>query len=375
MVRWRVLLAALTALALLADGSRAGYTVINLVSDGAVPALQPPDPQLKNPWGMSFAPGGPFWVSDNGSGVSTLYNGSGVKQGLVVSMPNNDPNSPVPITGQVFSGTSSFNGDLFLFAGEDGGIYGWRGALGRTAETLKAPTDLDPTDPNAGDVYKGLALSGSHLIAANFRTGKLDVFNGSVDAAHETSVADPNVPAGYAPFGVQNLKGTIYVTFALQDPFKHDDVAGAGNGFVDIFDPLSGTFTRQTPLISGNPLNSPWGLALAPSNFGPFSNDLLVGNFGDGTINAFDPATGAPRGTLTSADGSPIAIDGLWGLMFGNGGTAGPTNRLFFTAGTNGEADGLFGAIDPVPEPASAVLFALGGVGLALFRRRTRAAR
>jgi uncharacterized protein (TIGR03118 family) len=290
-------------------------------------------------------------------------------------MPNNQPPpNSVPITGQVNNGTTSFNGDAFIFDGEDGGIYGWRGALGRTAETLKAPNDTDPTNPNSGDVYKGLALINSQLIAANFRTGKLDVFNGSVDAAHETSVTDPNVPAGFAPFGVANLNNKVYVTFAKQDQFKHDDEAGAGVGFVDIFDPTTGKFLSTGPLISGGVLNSPWGLALAPPTFGEFANDLLVGNFGDGTISAFDPNNGTLRGTLADGKGNPIAIDGLWGLIVGNG-VQSSANSVYFTAGPNGESNGIFGEIDPVPEPASAVLLAAGGIGLLLFRsRRARAA-
>jgi uncharacterized protein (TIGR03118 family) len=318
------------------------------------------DSHLVNPWGISFPAGGPFWVSDNGSGFSTLYNGRGTPQALVVQMPLNTITNPIPITGQVNNTTSSFNGDAFIFAGENGAIYGWRGALGTTAETLKAAAD-----PNTGDVYKALARLGSTLIAANFRTGKVDVFNGSIGTV--SSFADTTLPTGYAPFGAQNINGKIYVTFALQDTAKHDDVAGAGNGYVDIFDPTTGNFSR---LISKGVLNSPWGLALAPQGFDSFSNALLVGNFGDGTINAFDPNTGAYLGTLKGQDGNPLAIDGLWGLSFGSGNATALPNQLFFTAGPNDEGDGLFGSIEAVPEPTGVALFLVGGAGLLVARRR-----
>jgi uncharacterized protein (TIGR03118 family) len=373
MLRSRVLLAAAAALALLPTVARAGpftFSVTPLVADqpGVSDALgfgpaRHIDPQLVNAWGVSFGRGGPIWVSNNGTGFSTLYDGNGVKQGLVVAMAGNTTANPVPITGQVNNGTSSFNGNIFLFAGENGAIYGWRGALGTTSEVLKPPSD-----PNTGDVYKGLVLNGSTLIATNFRTGKLDVFSGSIGAFSNPSVTDPNLPSGFAPFGIETLGGKTYVTYAKQDPAGHDDVAGPGNGLIDIVD-ANGRFLSR--FATGGQLNSPWGMAIAPSTFGPFAGDLLVGNFGDGTINAFDPNTGAFLGKLLGADGNPLMIDGLWALSLGSGSATAPTNRLFFTAGPNGESNGLFGSIDPsVPEPTSVSLFLVGGAGLLLLRLR-----
>jgi uncharacterized protein (TIGR03118 family) len=320
------------------------------------------DPDLVNPWGISFSGASPFWVSDNGTGKSTLYNSAGVKQGLVVSMPTGSE----PITGQVFNGTASFQGDTFLFAGEDGTIAGWRGALGTTAETLYTVTDA---------VYKGLAISSAKdvIFAANFHSGAIDVF----DSAHSGPVgsfSDPNTPAGYAPFNIQNIGGTFYVTFARQDADRHDDVAGVGHGFIDTFDPVSHTFTR---LVTGSDaggtvaaLNSPWGVALAPASFGTFAGDLLVGNFGDGVINAFSPATGQLLGQLRDGNGDILFNPGLWGLAFGNGGNGGRADTLYFTAGGADEQSGVFGQINAVPEPGSLILLASGAV--LLFRARRR---
>ena len=210
-------------------------------------------------------------------------------------------------------------------------------------------------------VYKGLGISTAKdlLYAANFHAGTVDVFN-STHTAPIGSFSDPTAPAGYAPFNIQNLGGKFYVTFALQDAAKHDDVGGVGHGLVDVFDPTTNTFTR---LVTGSAaggmvaaLNSPWGLALAPSTFNPFAGDLLVGNFGDGKINAFDPSSGAFLGTLSDDKGNPLVNPGLWGLMFGNNNATFDTNALYFTAGGAGEDTGVFGRINSVPEPSSAVL-------------------
>ncbi len=324
-------------------GPITAYSQTTLVSSAT-------DPDLINPWGVSFSATSPFWVSDNGTGRATLYNSSGVKQGLVVSMPAGSAD----ITGQVFNGTASFNNDLFLFASEDGTIAGWRGALGTTAEQLFAVGGAD---------YKGLSITSTKdtLFAANFGAGTIDQFN---SAGLIGSFTDPTMPAGFAPFNVQNIGGVFYVTFAKKGA-GGDDVPGAGNGYVDIFDPVSHTFTR---LISQGTLDSPWGLAVAPASFGPAGGDLLVGNFGDGTINAFTLG-GTFIGTLADSSSSILTNDGLWGLTFGNGGNGGNVASLYLTAGGAGETTGLFARIDAVPEPATAGLIAVGLVVLAMGRR------
>ncbi len=317
------------------------------------------DPDLKNPWGLASSGASPFWLGVNGSGTSELYNGAGVKQALVVTIPGDGS-----VTGVVFSGVG-FNSDLFLFASEDGTISGWRGALGTTAETLQ------PAD--SANVYKGLAqaLVGgfSYAYAADFRGGTIDVLKGTGVAPDLTgNFLDPNLPAGYAPFNIQNLGGTLYVTYAVQDGAKEEDVPGAGNGIVDRFD-LNGNLLGR--VVTGGLLNSPWGLALAPAGFGSLGGDLLVGNFGDGLIHAYNPISGSLIETLMDASGNPIVIDGLWALRVGNGGNGGDPAKVYFTAGPNGEAGGQFGSISAVPEPATFVL--LGSGLVAAVRRRRRA--
>ena len=340
---WTVLLGACAAIASIPETVIGGtvFQETTLVTSAT-------DPDLINPWGVSFSPSGPFWVSDNGTGKSTLYNSVGAKQGLVVSMPAGSE----PITGQVFNGTASFNHDTFLFASENGTIAGWRGALGPRAEQLHSVADA---------VYKGLAISNSkdHLYAANFHSGAIDVFD-STHAAPIGSFSDPNAPAGYAPFNIQNIGGKFYVTFALQDGLKHDDVAGVGHGFIDVFNPTTDAFTR---LVTGTDaggavaaINSPWGMAIAPGSFRTFAGDLLVGNFGDGKINAFNPVTGAFLGTLTDTNGNPIVNPGLWDLTFGNGGNGGKTTSLYITAGGADEASGVLAQLTAVPEPSTLVM-------------------
>jgi len=331
------------------DGDRDGaYEQTNLVADLPDVALLQ-DTNLVNAWGISFSATSPFWISDNGSGLATLYavtydtNGTVqvAKQGLQVGIPGDG--TP---TGQLFNSTTGFHTNVFIFASEDGTISGWRGALGTTAETLVA---------RATAVYKGITLittaGGPMLLAANFREGTLDAYDTNLTLVAQ--YADTKAPMGYAPFNVQLLGGIVFVTFAKQDAVKHDDVAGAGHGLIDVFNPATGKFHRfATGSKAGGSLreiNSPWGLAISPTTFGKHADQLLVGNFGSGTIMAFD-ADGRFDGLLENRHEWPIVIDGLWGLAFGNGGKAGRPSTLYFTAGPNGENNGLFGALDPAPE-------------------------
>jgi uncharacterized protein (TIGR03118 family) len=319
------------------------------------------DPGLLNAWGLVSSPTSPFWLSSNGAGTSVLYNGAGVKQALVVTIPGVGGNAGTP-TGVIFNGSANFNSDLFIFATESGTIAGWRGGLGTTAETLVNATGIN-------SVFKGIAIGttaqGTYLYAADFHNGSINVTGGTGALALTGTFTDPTLPAGYAPFNIQNLGGVLYVTYAKQDAAKHDDVPGAGNGFVDTYD-LNGNFIAR--LVSNGALDSPWGLAIAPSTYGDLAGDLLVGNFGDGKINAYNPTTHAFVGTLLGTNGNPIVIDGLWGLSFGNGANAGPLGTLFFTAGPNGEQDGLFGELT-TPEPATWALLGIGLIVLGVRRR------
>src|SRR5207249_6772174 len=331
------------------------YTQHNLVSDGFVPADHP-DPNMVNAWGLVSGPTTPWWIADNGSGRTTLYNvGTGAIQ-AIFTVPGAGGQQGTP-TGVVFNGGTGFvvtnsggtSPARFIFAAEDGTISGFRGA----------PLVIAVDNSASGAVYKGLAIAstttGDFLYATNFHAGTVDVFNSTFHPVTMLTDAftDPDLPAGYAPFGIRNIGGTIYVTYALQDADKHDDVPGEGHGFVNAFD-ATGNLLRR--VASRGRLNSPWGLALAPAAFGFFSGDLLVGNFGDGKINAFDPRQPQgngeyqQRGQLHAADGPPLAIDGLWALAFGSGSTAsGPTNTLFFTAGPGAEEHRLLGR--PVVAP------------------------
>jgi uncharacterized protein (TIGR03118 family) len=330
------------------------YTRTNLVSsvvgfsDSAGPATNT-DPNLKNPWGVSFRGPGPFWVSDNGTGVSTLYNTIGTPQSLVVHIPL--PNPPQPSGGKVTGQVSNTTGDfaitggaaLFIFATEDGTISAWN--------TPTQPIAEQKVDNSAsGAVYKGLAMgnngTANFLYAANFHSGAIDVFDTNFAAATlPGAFTDPGAPAGYGPFNIVNIGGSLFVAYAKQDAGKVDEVAGVGNGFISIFD-TNGHFLRRLATGSGAggtvaQLNAPWGMAMAPSGFGQFQGAILVGNFGDGRISAFDSSSGAFLGQLQTSGGAAITIPGLWALIFRD--VAGPT--LFFSAGINNQADGLFGSI------------------------------
>ncbi len=340
--------------------------VTNLVTDDqAINTAAITDPSLVNAWGISYSPTSPFWVSDNGTGVATLYRvnpttNAPTKIGLTVTIPGDGS-----VDGQTFNsgaGAGAFNGDAFLFTSEDGTVSGWRGSLGTTAETLRAASSTD--------LYKGttLATVGGHsyLLIANFGSGAIDVMKGDVGAPNLTGTfSDPSLPAGFHPFNVQMLNGHIFVTYALNTG-GHDEAHGAGLGFVDEYDTNGNLIGR---VGSHGKLNAPWALALAPSDFGAFGGDLLVGNFGDGTISVFNPTTDMFLGQLMRQNGTPLTIDGLWGLTPGNGGGAGSMADLYFSAGPGDESHGLFGALSFVPEPFSILLFGSGLLGLGLRRR------
>jgi len=355
------LAAGAAALALVACGGGSdnqGYVATALVTD--VAGMQNPyssstshvDPNLVNAWGLVFNPQGFVWVANAGTSKSTLYDGNGVPQSLVVAIPPNGAGGEAEPTGIVFNASTSFqvtqNGvtgtSIFIFAGEGGTIAGWSPAVDMT----HAVTAVDRSA--AGAIYKGLARAtqggADFLYATDFHNGAVDVFDAGFNKVTLAAGAftDPNLPAGYAPFGIQAIGNQLYVSFAKQDADAEDDVAGAGFGAIDVFD-TAGTLVKRLVAVGGS-LNAPWGMAVAPADFGTFSNALLVGNFGDGTIRAFDPQTGNLLGTLAKPNGTPISIEGLWGIAFGNGLNSQPTNTLFFSAGPGDEAHGVYGRID-----------------------------
>ncbi|MBO0723169.1 MAG: TIGR03118 family protein [Blastocatellia bacterium] len=374
--------------------------------------LLPPDPSLKNPWGIGESATSPFWISDNGAGLATIYNTAGTKSALVVSIPS--PGDPLGAsgtpTGMVsnianaaggfkISGVDRNNNPVsapanFIFSTEDGTIVGWNPNVNPVGfDPTKAGTyaiiAVDNSATANGAVYKGLAIatdsSGQTLLyATNFRSGAVDVFDTTFQkpaSLAEDAFVDPRLNHGrhdrdddnegrekekrghhhgddddgrpranYAPFNIVpvmiNGATRLVVTYAIQDADKADDVAGHGHGIVDTFDLSGGSFHR---FAQHGQLNSPWGVAVAPANFGEIAGDILIGNFGNGHINVFD-SYGEFKGKLRDAEGNPVAIDGLWTIMVGNGGNGGRTDTVYFTAGPNGEADGLFGSLSPVAE-------------------------
>jgi uncharacterized protein (TIGR03118 family) len=327
------------------------YVQTNLVSNVANQAAVT-DPNLQNPWGISYSPTGAFWVSDNADGLTTLYNGSGAIQHLVVTIPaaatSTGPGSP---TGQVFYSGTGFtvtqNGKsgspLFIFATEDGTISGWSPSVNSGTAVIA----VDRSTTGLGAVYKGLALytdattSQTFLLATDFRNNEIDVFDSTYNLA--ASFRDSTLPPGYAPYNIAVLGGKIYVTYAVQDKSKHDSRNGPHLGAVEQIDITGKVLFKSVH----RRLNAPWGLAIAPAGFGPFQNDLLVGNFGDGHITAFD-AKLKPVGQL-EIGGAPLAIPGLWGLIIGNGGSGGSASDIYFSAGPDNEQNGLFGSLSYTP--------------------------
>jgi uncharacterized protein (TIGR03118 family) len=358
--------AILTVTAPAAPPATAMFTLTNLVADVAGGSAKNVDPRLVNPWGLSIAATNPAWIANNHTSTATLYDGSGKAQPqpassqIIASFSPSSAGAPFAPTGIVYnanaadfvvtSGAAS-SAALYIFDGEGGMIAGWSPAVSLTnAVTMYTDT--------GGAVYTGLAIAtnagNAFLYAADFHNGKIDVFNSSfakqTTSASSFTFVDPAIPTGFAPFGIQAINNgasgaaQIYVTYAQQSSASNDATNGAGQGYVDVYD-TNGQLIKQL-IPAGGALNAPWGLALAPANFGTFSNALLVGNFGDGKINAFNAATGAAMGTISGSSGAALATPGLWGLAFGNGADNQPVNTLFFTAGPNSMANGVYGRID-----------------------------
>jgi uncharacterized protein (TIGR03118 family) len=327
-------------------GAGGGNYVANaLVSDTAATRALHSDANLVNPWGLAFNPQGFSWIANAGTNTSTLYDGDGVAQSLVVTVNTGSP------SGIVFNGSTDFSITSgaktgvapFIFATLQGQISAWA----PTVDGTHALTIVDNGTSQAS--YTGLAIDtgagGDMIYAADFHHATVATFSGAfAPVTTAGGFVDPTLPAGYAPFGIQQIGDKIYVAYAQQDAKQQRDVAGAGLGLLDVFDKQGNLL--QHLVANGGALNAPWGIALAPANFGKFSNMLLVGNFGDGKINAYDPTTGAMQGTLSNNDGTAIVTSGLWALQFGNGLNSQPTNTLFYTAGSGDEQHGLYGRID-----------------------------
>jgi uncharacterized protein (TIGR03118 family) len=323
------------SLTLASSAALAQYKVTNR-SSNQVHQAHHDDPLLVNAWGLTYGPGSPFWVSDNGSGWSTLYDASGAAKSLKVEIASAGDNGPGSPTGIVFNGSPEFQvggwAPFFIFATLDGTISGW------APQTDLHNTVIAVNNSKSKAVYTGLGVtskaSGNHLFAVNAGAGQVEMYDGAF--AFLSTLTDPNLPTGLAPFNVQDINGQVYVTYAASN--------GGPGGVIDIFSE-DGAFVKR--LVEGAPLNQAWGLAIAPSNFGPLSNTLLVGNnTNHGTINAFNAVTGKFVGTVRGANNKAIQIDQLWGIAFGGGSASdGATNELFFAAGPSGNLAGTFGSI------------------------------
>ena len=348
-------------------------TALVASNTGVVASAATIDANLSNPWGLVTAPGLPFWVADNNSNVATLYSGKGVIQTAEVTG-SNDVGISIPAsaagvaanpTGQVYNGTDGFliptsSGNepaLFVFAGEGGTVAAWAKDSGATAATVY---DDGVVNGAAHAVYKGLALGtvngATFLYATDLHNNKIDVFdtNFAKPAAMQGKFIDPTMPAGFVPFGIVALKDQLYVTYAMQDGAMHDEVTGAGLGYVDKFD-FSGNLMSR--FASAGALNAPWGIALAPAGFGSLEGDVLIGNFGDGKINIFEPngsSVATSMGALTDNNGQTLAFPGLWSLVFGDGDSDKPLTTLFYTAGFADQTDGVLGSITTAAAPAPA---------------------
>ncbi len=340
------------------------YTLTNLVSNESG-AASVTDSDLINPWGMSRSSGSPWWVSDNGTGLATLYNGAGSKQGIVVTIPAAVSGKTGTPTGTIYNGSSTdflLGPGLparFLFATEDGTIAGWNPAAGLatggTPPSTMAVTMVKTTD---GSIFKGMTSAymgtGLYLYVANFGKGRVDVYDTTFSRVHmgEDSFMDEGLPAGYVPFNVQAIGNDIVVTYAMKEAGMTDETDGPGLGRVAVFNAWGRLLTR---LQHGTWLNAPWGLALAPTDFGRYSHDLLVGQFGSGNIAAYDLPSGRFDGLLEDSSGAPIAIDGLWGLNVGNASTgnynaaSAPAAEVYFSSGPGKESGGLVGTLTALP--------------------------
>jgi len=343
-----------------------GFADTALVSDkvGVVATTTTIDANLSNPWGLAIAPGLPFWIADNNSNLSTLYSGMGDNQtGAItganevgIAIPASAAGVPANPTGQIYNGGGGFlistnagkEPALFIFDGEGGTIAAWAKDSGATAVTA-----YDDGVANGANhaVYKGLALGtvngASFLYATDLHNNKVDVFdtNFAKPADMQGKFIDPAIPAGFVPFGIVALNTQLYVSYTMQDAARHDETTGAGLGYVDVFD-FSGNFVSR--FASAGVLNAPWGMAIAPAGFGSLAGDVLIGNFGDGTINVFSPngsALATSMGPLTVTNGGALTVPGLWSLVFGNGDSDKPATTLFYTAGFSDQTDGVFGSI------------------------------